>query len=368
LSTIGVVFGGPSPEHDISILTGLQAARALADGGAQVTALYWTKTGDWYEVAAGSEAQAFLEGPPRGSRQLALRLGSDGGFASEGGLRRQRLDIDVVVNCCHGGPGEDGTLQGVLDLAGLRYTGPTAAGAFLGMDKLAFHDLLAGAGIPALPRLALTAESGAPPFDPPFIVKPRFGGSSIGIHVVDDAATAAALVRSQPLLRDGAVIEPYRAEAVDLNVSVRTHPALEVSAVERPLRPEGKGDGIYSYEEKYLQGAGLEGARRELPAQLPDGLEARLVEAARRVAEVALVRSVARIDFLWSGDDVWVNEINTIPGAMAKYFWEQRGIAFGQQLRDMVDEARQGRGRQFSVQGADGTALRSARAIADKLA
>ena len=363
-----MIFGGPSPEHDISILTGLQAARALADGGSDVVALYWTKTGDWYEVSPTAEAQSFLEGPPRGSRQLSLRLGSDAGFASEGGLRRQRLELDVVVNCCHGGPGEDGTLQGVLDLAGLRYTGPTAAGAFLGMDKLAFHDLMVGAGIPTLPRLALTDESASLPFGPPFIVKPRFGGSSIGIQVVDDAGTAAALVRSQPLLRDGAVIEPYRADAVDLNVSVRTHPSLEVSAVERPLRPQGRGEGIYSYEEKYLQGAGLEGARRELPAELPAGIEGRLADAARRVAEVALVRSVARIDFLWAGDEVWVNEINTIPGAMAKYFWEQRQISFAQQLRDMVEEARQGRGRQFSVQGADGTALRSARAIADKLA
>jgi D-alanine-D-alanine ligase len=362
-----VVFGGPSPEHDVSILTGLQAARTLADGGEDVAALYWTKVGDWHEVPVSAEAESFIDGLPRGSRALALRLGAGGGFASEGGLRRQQLDFDVLVNCCHGGPGEDGTLQGAFDLAGLRYTGPTAAGAFLGMDKLSFHDLLVAAGCPALPRLALAADSAAPPFEPPYIVKPRFGGSSIGIHIVDDAATAAALVRSQALLRDGAVIEPFRRDAVDLNVSVRTHPALEVSAIERPTRPAA-GEGIYTYAQKYLQGDGLEGARRELPAQVPADVEQRVLEAARLVADVCLVRSVARIDFLWSGDDVWVNEINTIPGAMAKYFWEERGITFLQQLRDMIDEARRGHGRQFSVQGADGTALRSARAIADKLA
>lgn len=364
-----MVFGGPSPEHDVSILTGLQAARTLAGGGHDVAALYWTKAGDWHEVPVTTEAEGFLEGPPRGSRAIALRVGGDGGFFSEGGLRRQPLDIEVVVNCCHGGPGEDGTLQGAFDLAGVRYTGPTAAGAFLGMDKLAFHDLLAAAGCPALPRLALTVDSPPPAFGPPYIVKPRFGGSSIGIHVVDDAATAAALVRSQPLLRDGAVIEPYRRDAVDVNVSVRTHPGLEVSAIERPLRPAGDaGERIYSYAEKYLQGEGLEGARRELPASLPPQVERQVLDAARLVAQVSLVRSVARIDFLWAGEEVWVNEINTIPGAMAKYFWEERGISFLQQLRDLIDEARSGRGRQFTVQGADGTALRSARAIADKLA
>jgi D-alanine-D-alanine ligase len=367
LSTIGVVFGGPSPEHDISILTGLQATRTLANGGLPVTAVYWTKVGDWYEVPVTAEAEAFVEGPPRGSRQLALRVGGDGGFFSESALRRQRLELDAVVNCCHGGPGEDGSLQAVLDVCGVRYTGPSAAGAFLGMDKLAFRDVVAAAGVPTLPRLALRADMGSLPFEPPYIVKPRFGGSSIGIHVVDDIATAEALLRSQPLLRDGAVIEPYRRDAVDLNISVRTHPALELSAIERPTRQPG-GERIYTYAEKYLQGEGLEGARRELPAQLPAPIERRLLDAATTVAQVSLARSVSRIDFLWAGDDVWVNEINTIPGAMAKYFWEERGISFLQQLREMVDEALGASPRQFSVQGADGTALRSARAIADKLA
>jgi D-alanine-D-alanine ligase len=362
-----VVFGGPSPEHDVSILTGLQAARTLANGGIEVSALYWTKVGDWHEVPVEAEAEAFLGGLPRGSRQLALRLGSDGGFFSESTLRRQRLELAAVVNCCHGGPGEDGSLQALFDLAGVRYTGPSAAGAFLGMDKLSFHAVAAAAGCPVLPRLALTDALTAPPFDPPFIVKPRFGGSSIGIHVVDDIDTAVALLRSQALLREGAVIEPYLRDAGDLNVSVRTHPQLELSAIERPLREDGQGQ-IYTYAQKYLGGEGLAGARRELPAQLPADIERRMLDAARLVADVSLVRSVARIDFLWAGEEVWVNEINTIPGAMAKYFWEERGIAFVDQLRDLVAEASAGATRQFSLHGADGTALRSARAIADKLA
>ena len=141
---IAVAFGGPSPEHDVSILTGLQASRGLAGAGApDVTCLYWSKTGDWHRVDSALEAAAFVDGVPRGADALSLVTGADGpgaggssrGFVAAGRMGRSRaLDIDVVVNCCHGGPGEDGTLQGALDLAGLAYTVPGVAASALGMD------------------------------------------------------------------------------------------------------------------------------------------------------------------------------------------------------------------------------------------
>ena len=156
-----VIFGGPSPEHDVSILTGLQAARALGDAGTAVSALYWSKAGDWYEVDATLEGEAFLEGVPRGAKPVRLITGKGGGFVAGGkGLvgRERALEVSAAVNCCHGGPGEDGTLQGVLDLAGVPYTGPTLAGAALGMDKLAFAAVVIASGLPSLPRRGLTAE------------------------------------------------------------------------------------------------------------------------------------------------------------------------------------------------------------------
>jgi D-alanine-D-alanine ligase len=299
---------------------------------------------------------------------VQLLTGPDGGFWEEGRRgRRTNLGIDGVVNCCHGVPGEDGTLQGLLDLAGLRYTGPSARGAALGMDKLAFTGVMEVAGLPAIPTVCLTPGVDHLPFAPPFIVKPRFGGSSIGIHVVDDLATATALCATQPLLAEGAVVQPYLADAVDLNISVKTYPALSLSAVERPLRaPEGR---IYTYAEKYLQGRdGMASAPRELPADIPTPLEAELRSHAAVVASVALVRSVARVDFLWHDDRLYVNEINTIPGALGWYFWDHEGIPFGQLLSEMLAEAELGPTRRFRTEGADGTALRSAGTIASKLA
>src|SRR5690606_38710602 len=129
MTTAAVLFGGPSDEHDISILTGLQVAHALDDPAA----LYWSKAGEWFLVDPDSEAADFVEGVPRKARPVSFVASSQGGFL----VKRKPLDFDVAVIACHGGPGEDGTLQGALDLAGIRYTGPGQAASALGMDKFA---------------------------------------------------------------------------------------------------------------------------------------------------------------------------------------------------------------------------------------
>lgn len=367
-----VLFGGPSPEHDISILSGLQAAQALAKAGRDPVAIYWSKNGEFHAVAAVLEAKDFVTGVPPKSTRLDLVARPGGGFVAEGGgglfkKGGQTLEVSAVVNACHGGPGEDGTLQAALDLAGLPYTGPSAAGAALGMDKLAFGGVMEAAGVAVLPRRGFTATGPDPDFPGPYIVKPRFGGSSIGIEITDDLVSARTLVRTSPHFREGAVVEPYHPDAVDLNISVRSHPQVQLSAVERPLRPEGSGR-IYTYAQKYLQGGeGMASAPRELPAQIPPEVADRIAETTRRVVDLALVRGVPRIDFLWRGDDLWLNEINTIPGALAWYFWSHAGVPFLDLLDGMLAEAATGPTRRYTTEGADGSALQAAGSIARKL-
>jgi D-alanine-D-alanine ligase len=152
--TVGVLFGGPSPEHDISILTGLLALRELHQGRGDAVGIYWTKTGDFFQVAATTEAESFLDGVPKGASELSLRVGFDGGFYAMGGRlsKERRLELEAIIMATHGGPGEDGTIQGTLDLAGVAYSGPSVAGAALGMDKWAFSSLIAEAGLPTLAR------------------------------------------------------------------------------------------------------------------------------------------------------------------------------------------------------------------------
>ncbi len=370
-AALAVVFGGPSPEHDVSVLTGLQAARALSarSGGAPVHALYWSKTGDWFDVAPGLEASAFADGAPGGSRPLELVTGPGGGFVTgraKLGGKATLLELDVVVNCCHGGPGEDGSLQAVLDLTGIRYTGPSAAGAALGMDKYAFGAVVAAAGLPCLPRAVLSADDAKLAFDGPYIVKPRFGGSSIGIEVVADLATAQAQLRTSVHLRRGAVIEPYRPDLHDVQIAVRSWPELQLSAIERPLRSSA-GAHILDYADKYVGGEGMVSAPRELPARLDGGVAAELRSAALEVARVSGLRGVARVDFLSDGETLFVNEVNTIPGSLARYLFVDPPLPFESLLGDLVAEARARPATQPAVAGADGRVLRSAGAISAKL-
>lgn len=353
-----VLFGGPSPEHDVSVHTGLQAARTLGVS----EALYWTRSGDFVIVDAKLEGNDFADGVPRSAKPA--RVAAGGGIAVKGGMGREKTYDAIVVNCCHGGPGEDGTVQALLDLAGVAYTGPSIEGASLGMDKLAFGAVCAAAGIPVLPRMALTDVT-KPDFDGPYIVKPRFGGSSIGIDVVKDLDTAWARLSANPHLARGAVIEPYRPESIDLNVAVRAYPRVELSAIEKPTRASGD---IYSYNEKYVGGQGMASAPRECPAQIPDALAAELRSHAATVAQLAGVRGVARIDFLLDGDALYLNEINTIPGSLSWHLWIEPAIPFAQLLADMIAEAAARPTARYTTAGADGSVLRNSATIASKLA
>ncbi|MFZ0768014.1 MAG: hypothetical protein WAM64_02200 [Acidimicrobiales bacterium] len=367
--TSAVLFGGPTPEHDISILTGLQALRELSLGDAATRGIYWTKTGSFYSVSSDVEAEAFVDGVPKGSSELTLRLGEHGGFYASGArLGRDRpLELEAIVLATHGGPGEDGTLQGALDLAGLNYTGPTLAGAALGMDKWTFGSLMAQAGLSTLPRALLTSDVTSLPFDAPYILKPRYGGSSIGIEVVADFATAYARLKSNTHLANGCVVEPYREDLSDVQIAIRTYPTLNLSAIERPLRRTESAEFL-NYRDKYVGGEGMVSAPRELPAELPGTQGDDVRRYASAVASLCAVRGVARLDFLANDTELFVNEINTIPGSLAKYLFVVPPLSFSALLKDLLSEARERPAHRYSAAGADGMVLRSAGSIAAKLA
>lgn len=254
-----------------------------------------------------------------------------------------------------------------LDLAGIAYTGPSVAGAALGMDKWAFGAVVSAAGLASLPRALLDAHTESLPFSGPYILKPRFGGSSIGIDVVQDLATARARLATNVHLSRGCVVEPFREDLDDVQIALRTYPALALSAIERPLRRTA-GAEILNYRDKYVGGEGMVSAPRELPAVLGPGQAQAVESAARVIAEVATVRGVARVDFLVGADELYVNEVNTIPGSLSKHLFVNPPLAFLQLLDDLIHEALERPTHLFSAAGADGVVLASAGAIAAKLA
>lgn len=369
-STWAVVFGGPSPEHEISILTGLQAERVLLDGGDDVVAIYQAANGAWFQVPSRSEAKDFMTGAPAGSKELDVVLSGTPGLYPKKGLGKKAVDCDAALLCFHGGLGEGGGAAAVFSFLDIPATGSTVFAGAVGMDKLAFGGVMATASIPSLAREALR-DTGDPSFPGPYIVKPRYGGSSIGIEIVDDISTARAVAKSSPHLQTGAVVEPYRPELVDLNISFRTFPELEVTDLERPLRSEGEKTGLYSYQEKYLAGgagAGLSHAPREFPAIAPAAIHQRAAELARDVAEVTRLRGIVRVDLLWDEKtgDLFVNEVNSIPGALSLYLWAPKHSALTV-LRDALTEAMR-HPVIFPQSGfGQGVALRAAGGIAGKL-
>ncbi len=366
-----VVFGGPSPEHEISILTGLQAERVLTAAGHDVVPIYWAPTGDWFRVPAATEAKDYLEGAPSGSTPLEVRVSGEPGIYRRKTFGAERVEIEAALLCLHGGAGEGGGAAAVFSLLGIPATGSTLFAGAVGMDKLAFGGLMHAAGIPSLPREAVSTIV-EPTFAGPYIVKPRFGGSSIGIEIADDVDAARALAATSIHLRTGAVVEPYRPELVDLNIAFRTFPSLEITPLEKPLRGDS-GSALYSYAEKYLAGgagtdAGLTSAPREFPAQVPDAVAARARELAERVAEVTGLTGIVRVDLLLdeATGELFVNEVNSIPGALSLYLWAPLQPA-ATVLLDALTEARDRRVVFPQAGFGGGAALRAAGGIAGKL-
>ena len=354
---IGVILGGPSPEHDISILTGLQSARVLSAKN-DVSVIYWTKDNKWFLLDANLESTDFVNNPKNFKKELQITLGKTNYFSH----KRTKLDFDVFVNSCHGGPGEDGTLQGFLELMDVKYTGPNLTTAQVCMDKYAFYSVMKANNLPVLDKFRVIDGSSID-FDGPYVLKPQFGGSSIGVEVVRDYETALKIVSSSDLYNQGALIEKYIENADDLLIGVRNYPKFNYSEIEKPIR----NSNLFSYEDKYLNNGGLEGSKRELPAEISGNIKSKILNYVQEINKIIPSRGIVRYDFLKTGEEVYINEINTIPGSHALYLWKNLNISKYELLNDIVQEAINDKSSQWSTQGSDGLALKSAKDIQSKL-
>ncbi len=354
--TIGVVFGGPSPEHDISILTGLQSVRILSKKY-DVIALYWSKNNEWYLVDNEYESVDFLSNKKIYKNKLEMKFNDHPGFYQ----KRKKLHFDVLINACHGGPGEDGSLQSLLNIFRIKYTGPDQISAQICMDKYAFYTVMKENGLPVIEKKLVNTEEMN--IDGNYVLKPRFGGSSIGVELINDAPTVQKLITNSDLYSQGAVIEKYLENSIDLLIGVRSFPDFDVSEIEKPL----KNETLFSYTDKYLENGGLEGSKRELPANLNEQIEKKLIEMVNKINQIIPTRGIYRYDFLLHENSLYINEINTIPGSHALYLWKNLNSSKFELLDSMIDEALTRQVDNWSLTGSDGIALKSAKDIASKL-
>ncbi|MDR3207794.1 MAG: D-alanine--D-alanine ligase [Oscillospiraceae bacterium] len=355
---VGVFFGGKSVEHEVSVITGLQAFAALDREKYDPVPIYITKQGLLYTGPRFADIEAYKDIPLLLSSGTQLVLAPADGRTAMVRHPARRVGnnvigyLDVALPAVHGTNVEDGVFQGYLDTLGLPYAGPDVPGAALCMDKAASKTLLQNANIPVLPALAISAADWAErpeeetrqieaEFVYPVMVKPVNLGSSIGIS---RAPTREALHRALDLsfkFSARALVEPAIVNLREINCSVLGDArAARPSVCEEPV----SGDEILSYRDKYLSSGkqgGMGGARRRIPAELTDEESQIITTLAVKTFQLLGCRGVARVDFLLDDDtgNIYVNEINAIPGSLAYYLWEPTGLNFSALLDELLSLA-----------------------------
>ncbi len=321
---IAVLFGGTSEERDVSIASAAQIIPALRALGHEVLAVD-TATG---RLAGPAEQRLLTSGvgpqPPSGSALAGMKRGAPALAAETADMR----DVDVVFLALHGGAGEDGRIQAVLDLAGLPYTGSNHIASATAMDKDLSKRLFRAAGVPTADwRMApVSAEEISGSLGWPVVVKPNKQGSTVGLSVVrspDAFPAALALARRYD---DEVMVERF-IPGRELTVGVLEGRALPVGEIITP------GE-VFDYQAKYQSG----GAREIFPAELPEDVAARVQELAVRAHAALKLGAYSRIDFrLDPQGAAWCLEANSLPGMTAASLLPQAARAAGIGFSELVE-------------------------------
>lgn len=363
---VALIFGGRSPEHEVSIVTAHQLCVALA-AHHNVIPIYVTKDGVWLTGERLRELDAFTDGNLPTAAEFDTVTVEFSEFSGGGAFvvqpkrtswfrapQKTVLPVDVVFPAIHGTHGEDGTLQGVLELMNVPYVGSGVVGSAVGMDKIMAKAILNENQLPIVPYLWWTQhqpgmlEKVEAMLGYPVFVKPAVSGSSIGVSRAKTGeelseAVEVALQYCRRVLVEQAVEAPR-----EINCAVMGVGAGEVTAsvCEQPMTDAAflTFDDKYIHETPAAEGqhapSAMAGAERKIPAPISEELTLHIQELATRTFQVLDCAGVARIDFLMDADEnVYVNEINTVPGSFSFYLWEHDGVAFPQLVSQLVELA-----------------------------
>lgn len=342
-TTVAVIFGGRSVEHDVSIITGSQIMRAFDAARFDVVAVYITRDGRWFTGEPLKTLDTFT-GDFTGVRGVeptvlspatqhhGLIVKPTAGLFQRSTIRR----VDVVFPAIHGSHGEDGTLQGLLELADIPYVGCGVLASALANDKALTKVVLRQAGVPVVDDVVFTraewqddAEAVLARIEGqlsyPLFVKPVTLGSSIGVGRVNDRSLLRATIEVATSFDRRVIVEPAVVDCVEINCAVMgDDTGLSASVLEQP---KGWAEFL-TYEDKYMRGGeGMKSAERLIPAPLPPEQTERIQSLAKRAFTAIEGRGIARVDFLVRGDEVFLNEINTMPGSLAFYLWSETGMS-----------------------------------------
>ena len=357
---IGVLYGSRSVEHEVSVITGIQVMSALDANRYEVVPLYLTKGGDWLTGDALRRLDTYQKIDDR-SRRLThaslLPVPSGGSLQVSERARRlpfgglPKIAIDVAFPCFHGTFGEDGTIQGLLELADVPYVGSGVLASALGMDKIVMKAVFRSAGLPVLDcQVVRSDEWKAKPaaveqrlelmVGYPSFVKPANLGSSVGISKATDLVSLVRALDVASNFDRRVLVESSLEGAVDVNCSVLGYDDdLRVSVCEQPLSWES----FLSYEDKYIRGGksqGMKGQSRRIPAPISPAATEEVQSLAKKAFSAIDAAGVARVDFLLTKEGkAIINEINTLPGSLAFYLWEATNLPFPKLLDRLIEIA-----------------------------
>jgi len=372
---VAVLFGGRSVEHDISVVSGLQALAAIDGSRFDAFPVYVDFSGALWFGPALRERKNFIPDAAALANldRVTLDVSTPGSpqFTSGKapglfGGKRATYPFDVALPVFHGTFGEDGSIQGLFDFYGIPYTGMRTMAAAVAMDKVATKLLLSGSGVQTLPHVlverpqsgfiigkdVLQGLLGDMAF--PVIVKPATLGSSIGVALAKDIDELAAVLPGVLKLDNRAVVEPAVQNLVEYNVSVsRLFGQTGVSAIERPK----SSSALLDFKEKYLSGSstkklggasaaqnsgGMLSLTRDINPDMPADIREKVVAWSKIAFERLAGTGAPRIDFLSNREtgEVYLNEVNATPGSLAYFLWEAADtpVLFTEFLTALIEE------------------------------
>lgn len=354
---VGVIFGGATVEHEISIISAVQAMGFMDTSKYEIVPIYITKDRDWYtgKMLMDMEVYQNFDDLKKFAKRVTL-VRKDGSFYLQtmGFFKRNIAEIDIAFPIVHGNNAEDGTLAGYLDTIGIPYVGSNVLGSALGQDKVVMKQVLESAGLPIVEyrwfydsEFLNTTDAILKSIEKmgyPVIVKPATLGSSVGIVYVKDQSTIYEAIEEAMKYDHKIIVEKAVQNLVEVNCSVLgNYEYQELSEIEEVMTTEE----FLTYQDKYIGNGkggktggskGMVATDRVIPARISDELRKEVREVSLQTFRALNLSNICRIDFLidQKAKKVYVNESNTIPGSLSFYLWEPLGVPYDKLLDRMI--------------------------------
>lgn len=359
---LAVLFGGKSVEHEVSVISAVQAMASMNKEKYNIIPVYMTKQNEFWTGEKLFDINSFRDIP-----ELLKECTACVFVRSEGKVQliRQKMkkfgsnlisDVDIAFPIVHGTNVEDGALQGYLHTLDIPYVGCDVLASAVGMDKFVMKILLKDAGFPVLDccrfsafeidRIEECADKVESKFGYPVIVKPINLGSSVGISKASDRDSLIKSMENAFEFSDRILVEPAVVNLKEINCSVvGDSESAEASVCEEPV--QASDEDILSFEQKYVGGGksggskGMATLKRKIPADITPEQDEFIRKTAVDAFRYLGCNGVTRIDFMIDMDSstIYINEINTIPGSLAFYLWEPKGVKYSELLERMIQLA-----------------------------